>query len=187
MWVVLLLRASTDVVIGREGRSLPLVFVSALIGSVWLQHMLAFPGVLPFTLPPLVTNQTATFLFQAAHIGTPALYAWILLHRPRPLAQPRRSLRRAVALALGVSLLAVGLTAALALVLPPVIIRGRFTEFNTRLQAGPLVVVAFVAAGYRQGRCPDRLIEGSGLAGLVLVTVGSMISMFTRAPYADFW
>ncbi len=186
MLAVVLFLSSTDVVIRREGRSLPLVFVSVVIGMVWFQHMLTFPGVLPFTLP-LATNQTATFLFHAAHIGTPALYAWILLHRPRPLAQPRRSLQRAVALALGVSLLAVGVTAALALVLPPVIIRGRFTEFNTLLQAAPLVVVAFVAAGYRQGRCPDRLIEGSVLAGLVLVTVETMISMLTRAPYDGFW
>ena len=186
MLAVVLFLSSTDVVIRREGRSLPLVFVSVVGGMVWLQHMLTFPGVLPFTLP-LATNQTATFLFHTAHIGTPVLYAWILLHRPRPLAHPRRSLRRAVALALGVSVLAVGVTAALALVLPPVIIRGRFTEFNTLLQAGPLVVVAFVAAGYRHGRCPDRRIEASVLAGLVLVTAETLISMLMRAPYDGFW
>jgi hypothetical protein len=74
---VVLLLSSTDVVIRRHGRSLPLAFVSVVLGVLWLQHMLTFPGVLPFALP-FVTNQTAAFLFHAAHIGTPALYAWIL-------------------------------------------------------------------------------------------------------------
>ena len=186
MLAVVLFLSSTDVVIRREGRSLPLVFVSVVIGLVWLLHMLAFPGVVPFALP-FTTNQTAVYLFHAAHIGTPALYAWILLHRARPLAQPRRSLLRAVGLALGVGVFGLALTAGLALVLPPLIVRGRFTEFNTLLQAGPFLVVAFVAAVYRQGRCPDRRIETTVVTALVLVCLETMISMFMRARYDGFW
>jgi len=75
---VVLFLSSTDVVIRRHGRSLPLTFVSVVIGMLWLQHMLTFPGVLPLRLP-LTTDQTAVFLFHTANIGTPALYAWILL------------------------------------------------------------------------------------------------------------
>src|SRR6202035_483163 len=93
--------SSADVVLRRHSRSLPLVFASVVIAILWLQHMLTFPGVLPFRLP-LATNQTSNFLFHAAHIGTPLLYAWILLHRPRPLAQARRSLFRTLALAVGI-------------------------------------------------------------------------------------
>src|ERR1700730_14313722 len=137
MLAVVLFLSSTDVVIRRHGRSLPLAFVSVVLGILWLQHMLTFPGVLPFTLP-FVTSQTASYLFHAAHIGTPVLYAWILLHRAGPLAHPRRSLVRVVSLALGVSLAAVAVMAGLALVLPPLIGGGRFTGFQTPRQGGPV-------------------------------------------------
>src|SRR6266550_2974338 len=100
---VVLFLSSSDVIIRRHGRSLPLVSVSVVLGMVWLEHMLTFPGVAPFTLP-MVTNQTAPFLFHAGHIGTPALFTWILFHRAGPLSQPRQSLMRAVALAFGVSI-----------------------------------------------------------------------------------
>jgi diguanylate cyclase (GGDEF)-like protein/PAS domain S-box-containing protein len=183
---VVLFLSSTDVVIRRHGRSLPLVFASVVLGIVWLQHMLTFPGVLPFTLP-FVTNQTAPFLFHVGHIGTPALLAWILFHRAGPLAQPRRSLFRAIALALGLSIAAVAVTVALALVLPPLIVDRRFTAFNTLLQAGPFLGLAFVAAAYRRARGPERRIETCVIAGLILVSVETMDFMFMQARYDGFW
>src|SRR5207245_2408153 len=120
-------------------------------------------------------------------IGTPILLAWILLHRPRPLARTRQTLLRTVALAVGISVAAVAVTGGLASVLPPMILGPRFTEFNTLLQAVPFLVVAFAAAVYRQGRCPERRIEASVIAGLVLVTVETMMFMFMRARYDGFW
>ena len=183
---VVLFLSSIDVLIRRHGRSLPLAFVSVVLGMLWLQHMLTFPGVVPFTLP-FVTNQTAPFLFHAAHIGTPALYAWILLHRVGPLAQPRRSLFRAVGLALGASVAAAAVTAGLALVLPPLIVDGRFTEFNTLLQAGPFLAVALVAVAYRRARGPDPRIETSVIAGLIFVSIETMVFMFMHARYDGFW
>src|SRR3984893_7151385 len=54
---VVLFLSSTDVILRRHGRSLPLAFASVVLGMLWLQHMLTFPGVLPFTLP-FTTNQT---------------------------------------------------------------------------------------------------------------------------------
>jgi len=186
MLAVVLFLSSTDVVIRREGRSLPLVFVSVVIGMVRLLHMLTFPGVLPFKLP-FTNTETAGYLFHAVHIGTPALYAWILFHRPRPLARPQRSLLRAVGLALAVGILAVTLAGGLALVLPALIVGGRFTELNTLLQAAPFLVVAFVAAAYRPGRCPDRRIEASVIAGLVLISVETVTFIFMRASYDSFW
>ena len=70
---VVLFLSSSDVIIRRHGRLLPLAFVSVVLGMVWLQHMLTFPGVAPFTLP-LVTNQTlytheATSLAEARAIA----------------------------------------------------------------------------------------------------------------------
>jgi diguanylate cyclase (GGDEF)-like protein/PAS domain S-box-containing protein len=183
---VVLLLSSTDVLIRRHGRSLPLAFASVVLGMLWLQHMLTFPGVLPFRLP-FTTNQTASFLFHAGHIGTPVLFAWILLHRPRPLALPRRSLVRTVGLALGVSIVVVAVTTGLALVLPPLIVGGRFTEFNTLLQAGPFLAVTFAAATYRRARGPERRIEASVVAGLALVFLETMVFMFMRARYDGFW
>jgi diguanylate cyclase (GGDEF)-like protein/PAS domain S-box-containing protein len=186
MLAVVLFLSSTDVVIRRHGRSLPLAFVSVVLGMLWLQHMLTFPGVLPFTLP-FVTDQTASFLFHVAHIGTPVLYAWILLHRAGPLAHPRRSLVKAVGLALGVSLVVVVVTAGLALVLPPLIVDGRFTGLNTLLQAGPFVALGFVAVAYRRGRGPDSRIETCVIVGLILVSVETMAFMFMQARYDGFW
>src|SRR2546430_1638558 len=123
---VVLFLSSSDVIIRRHGRLLPLAFVSVVLGMVWLQHMLTFPGVAPFTLP-LVTNQTAPFLFQAGHIGTPALLAWILFHRAGPLARAQPSLIRRQRQPLGVWIAAVRITAGLALILPPLIVHCRFT------------------------------------------------------------
>src|SRR5437660_9490 len=183
---VVLFLSSSDVIIRRHGRLLPLAFVSVVLGMVWLQHMLTFPGVAPFTLP-LVTNQTAPFLFQAGHIGTPALFAWILFHRAGPLAQPRRSLSRTLALALGLSIAAVAVTAGLARILPPLIVNGRFTGLNTLLQAVPFLVLAAVAVAYRRARNPERRIETSVIAGLIFVSVETMVFMFMQARYDGFW
>src|SRR5436309_5250535 len=183
---VVLFLSSSDVIIRRHGRLLPLAFVSVVLGMVWLQHMLTFPGVAPFTLP-LVTNQTAPFLFQAGHIGTPALFGWILFHRSGPLAQPRRSLSRTLALALGVSVAAVALTAGLALILPPLIVNGRFTGLNTLLQAVPFLVLAVVAVVYRRARGTERRIATSVIAGLIFVSVEAMVFMFMQARYDGFW
>jgi len=177
---VVLFLSSSDVIIRRHGRLLPVAFVSVVLGMVWLQHMLTFPGVAPFTLP-LVTNQTAPFLFQAGHIGTPALLAWILFHRTGPLARPRRSLFRTLAVALGVGIAAVAMTAGLALILPPLIINGRFTGLNTLLQAGPFLVLVFVAVLYRRARGPERRIETSVIAGLIFVSIETMVFMFMQA------
>jgi len=183
---VVLFLSSSDVIIRRHGRLLPLAFVSLVLGVVWLQHMLTFPGVAPFKLP-LVTNQTAPFLFQAGHIGTPALFAWILFHRAGPLARPRRSLFRTLALALGVSMAAVAVAAGLALILPPLIVNGRFTGLNTLFQAGPFLVLAIVAIFYRRARGAERRIESSVIAGLIFVSVETMVFMFMQARYDGFW
>ncbi|HKV30358.1 MAG TPA: EAL domain-containing protein [Candidatus Dormibacteraeota bacterium] len=186
MLAVVLVLSSIDVVIRRHSRSLPLAFASVVLGMLWLQHMLTFPGIAPFAMP-FVTNQTSPLLFHVAHIGTPVLLAWILFHRTAPLAQPRRSLVRAVALALGVSLAAVAITAGLALMLPPLIIDGRFTGFNTLLQAGPFLAIAFVGLAYRRARGRDRRIETSVIAGLIFVSIETMVFLFMQARYDGFW
>src|SRR3979411_706481 len=193
MLAVVLFLSSTDVVIRRHGRSLPLAFVSVVLGMLWLQHMLTFPGVAPFAMP-FVTNQTAFFLFHVAHIGTPLLFAWILFHRAGPLARPRRSLVRAVSLAVGVSLAAIAVTAALALILPPLapllpplFVYGLFPGLNTLLQAGPFLAVAYVAIAYRRARGTDRRIEASVIAGLIFVCIETMAFLFMQARYDGFW
>src|SRR5207245_2142715 len=118
---------------------------------------------------------------------TPLLYTAILLYRPRPLANPRRSLAQTLALALGVGLAAIAVTAVLARLLPPMIVGARFTDLNLWLQAAPFLVVAFAAVVYRKGRCPERRIEISVIAGLLLITVETMMFMFMRARYDGFW
>src|SRR5438067_11176959 len=48
---VVLFLSSSDVIIRRHGRLLPLAFVSVVLRTVWLQHMLPFPRLPRFTLP----------------------------------------------------------------------------------------------------------------------------------------
>jgi diguanylate cyclase (GGDEF)-like protein/PAS domain S-box-containing protein len=178
--------ASTDVIIRRHGRSIPIACASIAIGLAWLAHMLTFPGVLPVGLP-FVTGQTAPYLFHLAHIGTPALLTWILLHRTGPLKQPRRSLARATLLAAAATLLAIAVVAGLAALLPSLLDAGRFTDINTLLQTGPFFAVAFAAAAYRQGRWPDRRIEATLIQALVLVSIETLVFMFMRSRYDGFW
>src|ERR1700694_122810 len=177
---------AVDVVIRRHGRLLPLGFASAALGLVWLVHMLTFPGVLPGRLP-FVSAQTAPYLFHLGHIGVPSLLVWILLRHTGPLANPRRSLARTVVGSLGLAGLGIVLTAGLALVLPPLIVNGRFTDLNTLLQAVPFLPVVVAAVGYRQGRRSDGRIEASAIIGLVLVAVETTIFLFMRARYDGFW
>src|SRR5438874_7505058 len=183
---VVFLLASTDARIRRHGRLLPVAFGSVALGLVWLAHMLTFPGVLPGNYP-LRSVQAAPYLFQLGHIGMPCVLTWILMHPTRPLSYPRRSLGRTIVAAGSLAGLSIAATAALALVLPPLIVDGRFTELNTALQALPLLAVAFAAAAYRQGRCTDRRLERWAAIGLVLVTVETIVFLFMRARYDGFW
>jgi len=183
---VVLFLCALDVIIRRHDRLLAIGFASTTLGIVWLAHMLSFPGVIP-ARPPFVSSQTAPYLFDLGQIGMPCLLTWILLQRTGPLEHPRHSLARTLALAGGLGALSVAVTLGLALVLPPLIARGRLTELNTLLATAPLLAVAGAAVFYRQGRLPDRRIESSVLIGLVLVSVEAMIFLFTRAPYDGFW
>jgi len=88
---------------------------------------------------------------------------------------------------LGLAGLGIVLTAGLALVLPPLIVNGRFTDLNTLLQAVPFLPVVVAAVGYRQGRRSDGRIEASAIIGLVLVAVETTIFLFMRARYDGFW
>src|SRR2546421_609324 len=71
--------------------------------------------------------------------------------------------------------------------LPPLIINGRFTGLNTLLQAGPFLVLVFVAVLYRRARGPERRIETSVIAGLIFVSIETMVFMFMQARYDGFW
>ena len=183
---VVLFLCALDVIIRRHDRLLAIAFASTILGIVWLAHMLTFPGVIP-ARPAFISLQTAPYLFHLGQIGMPCLLTWILLHRTGPLARPRRSLGRTLAMAAGLGAVSVAVTAALALVLPPLIVMGRFTELNTPLATVPFVAVALAAVFYRHGRFPDGRIESSALIGLVLVSVEALVFLFTRARYDGFW
>src|SRR5438105_10515186 len=150
--------SALDVIIRRHDRLLGIGFASTILGIIWLAHMLSFPGVIPGRTP-LVSSQTAPYLFQLGQIGTPLLLTWILLQRPAPLVDPRRSLARALGAAASLGALGVAIICGLALVLPPLIVAGRFTALNTLLATAPFVAVALAAAPSRHGRQPDGRIQ----------------------------
>lgn len=185
MAVALFLSAS-DVVIRRHGRALPIVSASVILIGLWLAHMLTFPNVIPFHLP-FVTSQTAGYLFHTAHLATPILLTVILLNRGRPMRRPRTALACAIGLALAITLAGIVVSMVAAHVLPPIIIRGEFTEFNTALQILPFFAVGFGAAIYRRGAHADRWIEHGVVGGFILVTVETLTFLFMRARYDGFW
>src|SRR2546430_744104 len=183
---VVLMLSSTDAIIRRHGRLLPIAFGSAALGLVWLAHMLAFPGVIPGRFL-LVSSQTAPYLFHLGHIGMPCVLTWLLLQRTSPLAYPRRSLGRTIAAASAIAGLGIAAMTALAFILPPLIVDGRFTDLNMVFQSAPFLVIAVAAAAYRCGRRPDRRIASSAVMGLVLVAVEAMVFLFVRSRYDGFW
>src|SRR5207237_2479600 len=183
---VVLMLSSTDAIIRRHGRLLPIAFGSAALGLVWLAHMLTFPGVIPGRFP-LVSSQTAPYLFHLGHIGMPCVLTWLLLQRTSPLAYPRRSLGRTIAAASAIAGLGIAAMTALAFILPPLIVDGRFTDLNMVFQSAPFLVIAVAAAAYRCGRRPDRRIASSAVMGLVLVAVEAMVFLFVRSRYDGFW
>jgi len=183
---VALFLSSTDVVIRRNSRCLPIVASSVVVACLWLAHMLTFPKVLPASLP-FVTDQTAGFLFHAAHVATPVLLIWILMQRGGPLANPRVALARAIGAALAASGAAIVLIVVASATLPRVIVDGRFTDFNTVLQIVPFLPVAIGAALYRRGRHGERWIESSAIVALILVSVETLTFLLMRARYDGFW
>src|SRR2546429_8404660 len=84
---VVLMLSSTDAIIRRHGRLLPIAFGSAALALVWLAHMLTFPGVIPGRFP-LVSSQTAPYLFHLGHIGMPCVLTWIRCSPPVRLRIP---------------------------------------------------------------------------------------------------
>ena len=183
---VTLFLCSSDVIIRRHGRALPIVSSSLILISLWLAHMVTFPNVVPFHLP-FVGPQTPGYFFHAAHVATPLLLGWILLRRGRPLRRPGIALARTVGTALAVSVACVVATVLAALVLPPLIVRGEFTQLNTAFQILPFFPVAAAAAVYRRGVHADRWIESSVVAAFILVAIETLTFMFMRFRFDGFW
>ena len=185
MAVALFLCAS-DVIIRRHGRALPIVSATIILICLWLAHMLSFPNVVPFHLP-FVTGQTAAYFFATAHNATPVLLARILLIRGGPLGRPHAALARTVGGALAISLACVVVTLGAERVLPPLIVAGEFTQFNTVLQILPFFPVAFAAAIYRRGRHADPWIESSVVGAFILVAIETLTFLFMHRRYDGFW
>ena len=184
--VVALFLSASDVLIRRHGRALPIVSASLILVCLWLAHMLTFPSVLPFHLP-LVTSQTAGFMFHAAHLATPVLLTRILLSRTGPLTGPRAALTRNVIGSLSIGIGLVSLTLLAAHILPAVIVGTEFTGFNTALQILPFFPVAFAAAIYRRGAQADRWIESSVIGATILVAIETLTFLFMHFRYDGFW
>ncbi|HEY9287351.1 MAG TPA: EAL domain-containing protein [Candidatus Dormibacteraeota bacterium] len=186
MLSVVLVLASTDVILRRHDRLLTVAASSLALGLVWLAHGLAFPGVLP-TASPLIGSQTPSYLFHLGHIATPALIVWALMQPTQAIPHPRKTLITVLALTAAITLLAIGAFMALSFILPPMINGRDFTAVNMLLQTGPFFVVAFAAAVYRQGRHPERRMERALVTALILVAIEALVFMFMHRRYDGFW
>ena len=186
--LVVLLLSAIDVTLRRHNRLLLVAVASVALALIWLAHMLTFPGVFPAGSLPLITAQTAPYLFHLGHIAVPAFFAWILMKPAAPLAHPRQTLAKAIALTVALAVLAILAVVLLALALPPLTTRsGLFTELNILLQTGPFFAVAGAAVIYRLGRRPEARLENAVITGLVLVCIEALSFMFMRARYDGFW
>ncbi|HEX3629066.1 MAG TPA: EAL domain-containing protein [Candidatus Dormibacteraeota bacterium] len=186
MLVTVLVLASTDVVLRRHGRLLPVAAASLVLALIWLAHGLTFPGVLPVTVP-WTSTQTAVELFHLGHIVTPALLLWVLIQPTQGIAHPRQLLARVLGIAAGVTVLGIAVVTVLGLLLPPMVVAGNFTQLNTLLQTGPFFVVGLAAVVYRQGRHPERRIETAMITALVLVAIEALAFMFMHRRYDGYW
>jgi diguanylate cyclase (GGDEF)-like protein/PAS domain S-box-containing protein len=186
MLLVVLLLSSIDVLLRRHSRLMPVALLSLGLGLLWLAHMLTFPGVLPVH-PPLVSAQTAPYLFNLGHIAAPVLFAWILSQPTGPLADPRAALIRCLILTALLALALIMGVVALSLVLPPLTRGGRFTDLSFALQVVPFFVLAIAALMQQRGGATERRIELTMLAALVLVGIESLCFLFMRARYDGYW
>jgi diguanylate cyclase (GGDEF)-like protein/PAS domain S-box-containing protein len=186
MLLVVLVLSSIDVVLRRHSRLTPMAITALGLALLWLAHMVAFPGVLPVHLP-LVSIQTAPYLFNLGHIAAPVLFVWILSQRTGPLTQPRVALTRSLTLTALASVALIVSTVTLSLVLPPLTRGGHFTDLSTGLQTVPFFVLVAAAIVVRRQGGSRRRIEVMILAALVLVGIESLTFMLMRARYDGYW
>ena len=186
MLIVVLVLASTDVILRRHGRLLTMAASSLALTLVWLAHGLTFPGVLPATMP-LITSQTAVYVFHLGHMATPGLIVWILMQPTGAIQHPRQALIKALAAAATISLSAIGVVMGLAIVLPPLFDGRAFTELNTIFQTGPFFIVGIAAALYKSGRHPERKVEWALITALVLIAIESLVLILMHRRYDGFW
>jgi diguanylate cyclase (GGDEF)-like protein/PAS domain S-box-containing protein len=184
--VVIVVLASADVVLRRDARLLPAALSSLALALVWLAHGLTFPQVLPSSLP-FVSSQTAAYLFQLGHIGASVLLAWILLQPTQVLQRPRLTLIKLLATTAAATVAAIVLLAALSLMLPPLVLAGRFTALNGVLQAVPAAAIVAVGVAYGRRRRPERRLESALLVAMVLLAVEAMTFLFMRSRYDGYW
>ena len=184
--IVIVVLASADVALRRHARLLPVALSSLALAVVWLAHGLTFPQVLPSSLP-FVSSQTAAYLFQLGHIGAAVLLAWILVQPTNGLQRPRLTLIKLLAATATLTILAIGLVAALALMLPPLVKADRFTTLNDVLQAVPVAVIFAAGAAYGRRPRPERRLQSALLTAMVLLALEGMTFLFMRSRYDGYW
>ncbi len=178
--------AGMDVVVRRDGRSLPIVAVSVAAAAMWLPHMLSFPLTLP-VLGQRGHAQAASVVLDIVQIATPALLVVAFLQPPTMLVDPRRALRRTGLEALGFGLVCGGSAFVVAPLLPPLVDGLRYTPVHTALQVVSLLPTVVAIVVFLLGHRADRRMELSLVATLILLSFGELTSIADTSLFDGRW
>ena len=178
--------AGMDVVVRRDGRSLPIVAVAVAAAAMWLPHMATFALTLPALGRP-GQAQSAAVVLDVVQIATPALLVLAFLQAPKVLVDPRRALRRACLEALGFGLVCGGAAFVAAPLVPPLVDGLRFTPAHTALQAASLVPTIVAIVLFLLGHRSDRRVELSLVAALILLSFGELTGVADTALFDGRW
>jgi signal transduction histidine kinase len=176
---------SLDAILRRHGRSVPLAAAAAASAVLWIPHMLTFPGVIGSK--SWGGPQTAGYLFELAHIGTPLALALALILRPGPLRRPVRATVTSMVVAVATATALIGLCVGLAAHLPALVEAEGFTPFSKALTYISLVPILVAGLIFLAGHRGDDRVAGSVAAALVLLTFESFAEAAVPGRFATGW
>lgn len=176
--------AGMDVMVRRDGRSLPIVAIGVAVAAMGLPHMLSFPLTL---LGQGGTAQRSSLVLDVVQIATPALLLVVFLHPATALADPRRALQRTGLEALGFGLLCAGAALVAAPLVPPLVDGLRYTSVHTALQFASIVPTIAAIVVFLLGHRADRRMELSLAAALILLSFGQLTSISDAALFDGRW
>lgn len=178
--------AGMDVVVRKDGRSLPIVAIAVAAAAMGFPHMLSFPLSLP-TLGQRSAAQAASVVLDVVQIATPALLVVVFLRPATLLQEPRKALRRTCLEALGFGAACAGTALVAAPLMPPLVEGLRYTAVHTALQTVALVTTVVAIVVFLMGHRADRRMELSLAAALILLCFGQLTSMSDAALFDGRW
>jgi len=175
--------AGIDVIVRQERSALPYVGIGAILGPLWLVHLLSFTGV----LQPVGIGRDSGLLVHVAQLAMPVLLIWVLLQPVGSLSNARWTVASMVAVGVAVVAVAIAMSIAIGPSFQSITLNEHFTTINTALLA-----VESLAAGaglwlFAIGRRGDSRFGTAVTGASILLGFGMMVQFLSSAPYDAAW